>query len=329
MAKIRSKRVFWILLVLLLAAIVLFAVHIQIPCKPRVMAYLEKSFGEIIDDVGLKTEGISLDLSGELCIRNLRLGKPEVISIPEASVKISLWKLLRGRMLLRSITGDSIKVKWDRGLQFMHAFQYLNTPEFQEKAMETLHKAQLKLNYFSLTDTSGEKTFGGRKFYLQINSPNSGEIGGEINISQLSFPDYPDMNDVDISLEYQTDKFTVREFKAKWIKGSLKGRLTLPFNQQEHIRGYFGFRRINLGILSQKAPSEEPLFESRASGDLLFKGLLGEKYSYDVDGKIQLKKVRLKDFPFQKDMVIQEYMSELSDMHFDRMDITKIRIRKS
>jgi hypothetical protein len=326
--KKRSTIVLWISIFFILVSIAYLVIDIQIPCTSLIQRYLEKKFSETLKEINLETGNISLDLKGHMQIAYICLGDSQVIRVTDAEAGISPLKLLRGRLVVNSITGDLLQIKRHEWKQLVEVYEDTANRCFRESMSNTLGNTVLKFNHFSLLDTGGSRPASGRRLFLKLHSSEDGGVKGKVRLQRLFFPNVPPMKFINFFFGYNQREIYVKKFRADWMKGSLKARFTLPLDSTELHGGSCSFNSLNLGQMTEKGFFGSSVLRGQASGSLLFKGLVGEKYSYDMDGRLRLKKVRIKNFLFQKDAVITNYMPELTDVKLDVVELGKCRIRK-
>ncbi|MFC1585770.1 hypothetical protein ACFL5V_09505 [Fibrobacterota bacterium] len=312
---------------LFLGFAVYLLLQIRIDFGDTVRAYLQRNFGDLLHNAGFKSERISLDVKGQVYFKNLCLGNPEVLRVPNAGVRISLWKFLRGGMVLQSVVMDSVIIRPAGMFALAEAFKGEFTSEARNRMNRILKKSGLSAEYFAFLDTAGEKTMSGRGVVLKISSSEEGNLYSDISLSRLFVPHVPGLKFLTCSLVYQPDQLALRNLELKWMRGSLSGRLFFPLEEGKTVSGRAQFKNLDLRKLTQKGYFKKSQFFGIASGNLVFKNFSRETFSLDMDGNIRVTSARLKNFPFQKDAVISNYMPELADVRFKTIDIPRLRVR--
>ena len=74
-----------------------FCSQIKIPCTQITRAFLKEHYNFLDSSLSLQMDYVSIDVFGNICIREVTLGSPILIRIPEIKLKISLIKFIFGK----------------------------------------------------------------------------------------------------------------------------------------------------------------------------------------------------------------------------------------
>ena len=186
----------------------------------------------------------------------------------------------------------------------------------------------LALHKVTIRDSIGDTYLTGLAMKFIISTLDSGVFACAVSADNIHLKGWAQSRNIKLTLRYHSEYLQIKKLETNWSGGRLIIRAKLPLPHIGGLKGSCAFQKVTIDRLSQKILPEKTIFTGLASGSFLFKGLPWDKKRFNVDGKLTMKNTRLKNFSFQQDVMIKNFMPKLSDITLHNLEIKKFRIRR-
>ena len=302
---------------------VYWASQFQYPVTKPLPALLAKYTDGASERMSLRMDEAWIDFQGRAVLTNVRIGAPPVAHMNRVRVRISFWNLLMGRYTLRELKVDSLVVFRGNTTPFLALLR-----EERERMLPELWK---RLEAFSVRadaimslDSSGAvQAQGGEAFLsLRLKEP----LSVKLDVERLTAPGWPEFQEVKARVARKDSVTQVKSFSLQSEDARLSGRGS--YSDGGAFNGYLSFKKFNIFPLTTFFLKEGELVEGRANGSVLVSGIWRDWDTFNADGDLILHDVHAKNVPVQRDLVIQNYMTELADLQLREVRFPNLKFRE-
>jgi hypothetical protein len=307
--------------------LIFYLAHVPIPCTRWTNNLINKHTGGLSRDLHFSVEEVKANLTGEAQLRNLKLGSPPVVTVPDLTLKFAINKLLTGKLFLQSASADTAIVHL-RHWEIMDSVDRVKERVIPASGPNRLfEKGGLSLKSLVVRDTANRQLYSCHGLQIKARTTGTGDIKGRLRIQSIKIRQVPEFGPVLASWRHGQVETALMEFTSGWLEGSLWANMTLTRGTAPGFRGTLTFGDLNLKELSRAKLLKNAVFEGKASGILVFHGHDWRNPIFNGKGRFSIRNASMKGFPFQKDKVITHFMPGLASLRFQEIKSARYHIR--
>ena len=288
-----------------------------LPFKISLIPFLKPKL-EAWKRLGISVEKIDITPYGQIHARGVILGTQTACRIRDLKLDVSLTLLIKkGRIVLQRVHANGVKLDWEK-LDAFFADLQRQIPEnyFRE------HLSSFQFNGFKMeiTNLVPEKVLRLKrvKVGLKWRPALAADVDAK-GVSLSGLPGFPSLPSLTFRFQGRPLDFRLEDLSTHLGPMGLQGWLAR--DARGNLQGLISFKQVDLRWLSKRRLSNGRILEGRFNGQADFRIKADKGYALQARGNAQGEKVRIGNFPFQRDPLVREYMPALRYTRFDTLRI--------